>query len=228
MAISFFNLAQRYTKICHFHAGPTRKTASTCGKHILPSIFHVHSTYIPRIFHVTSTYIPHIFHVTSTYHPRVIPRNFHVQAGLQPACILLRVCNPRQTIVRNVLRRRNAAPPNVAPLVPFPGRRPGHRRRRVANPPQRGSLRGRYVEACVGVSLYVLHASYVSSTCLPRTFHVPSTYIPRASHVHSTCLPCSDQFATHLHPVAGLAPRARMKRPPGVAPRRPCFCVSML
>ena len=51
--------------------------------------------------------------------------DFHVQAGLQPACILLRVCNPRH-----------------ARLFTSPGHRPGHGSWRVANPPERGRCVG--------------------------------------------------------------------------------------
>ena len=51
--------------------------------------------------------------------------DFHVQAGLQPACILLRVCYPRH-----------------ARLFTSPGHRPGHGSWRVANPPERGRCVG--------------------------------------------------------------------------------------
>ena len=32
--------------------------------------------------------------------PTYLPRISHVQAGLQPACLLLRVCNPHKALFR--------------------------------------------------------------------------------------------------------------------------------
>ena len=75
----------------------------------------------------------------------------HVQAGMLPACFRLRVCNPRSLLLpalfpKNV-RQQDAAPAgshcSFTPyrfLITFPGRRPGHRRLRVANPQQRGCV----------------------------------------------------------------------------------------
>ena len=80
-----------------------------------------------------------------------------------------------------------------------PGRRPGHRRRRVANPPQRGSLR-------------------VSPRCSIRAYHASPTYFTRifpAPHVSSSCLPRTS------HVQAGLQPDCILLRV--CNPRQPCF-----
>ena len=122
-----------------------------------------------------------------------------------------------------------------------PGRRPGHRRRRVANPPQRGCLRGSFCGClrsfcgclrsfcgCLRSHSGCLRGSF--GWCLrrsfPRAIHVSPTCHPRISHVPSTYLPRSCGFATRLRPVAGLQPASAQNddqlqnRPFGV-PKRP-------
>ena len=193
-------------------------TAETNG-HASPHTFHTSPTYLPHISHTSPTHLPRIFHASPTHLPRIS----HVQAGLQPACFRLRVCNPRQhgfaPLALKGLRRRNAAPPKVAALFHFPGSQTRPQKASGCKPAATGESTWKFAWGQCG-SLYCIIP--VHSTCLPCIFHASSTHPTRIFHTSSTYLPRSGGFATRLLPVAGLQPapaRFRSTRPKGFAPQ---------
>ena len=150
-------------------------TAETNG-HASPHTFHTSPTYLPHISHTSPTHLPRIFHASPTHLPRIS----HVQAGLQPACFLLRVCNPRHPgfapLALKGLRRRNAAPPKVAALFHFPGSQTRPQKASGCKPAatgestwkfawgQCGSLSGKFKrEVCIEVPIYI------TTVCLSRS-----------------------------------------------------------
>ena len=114
-------------------------------------------------------------------------------------------------------------------LFPSPGHRPGHSRRRVANPPQRGSLRVSFMWV-FRVSLRETNVTPVSPTFSPSLSHMFShtfshTFSPPLSHMFSPTFPptfrrvCNPPasccgFATRVIPVSYDGLRRMNAAPP--------------
>ena len=123
------------------------------------TLWHVASVLLAGCFHVASTLAASCFHVASTLWRQVastslprcggklLPRRFHVVAGLQPATICGRVCDPG-------IRTRSGSA----------GYKPATLCRRVANPPERN----RYVD---DTALFTFHPSLFTLHFSLFTFH---------------------------------------------------------